>query len=86
MKERRLAPRRAINRIARFHSGLGTLPRECMVTDISDRGARLFTEAEVPDQFTLSLSGDGPEMRQECRVIWRLGGELGVEFIQPRPR
>ena len=86
MKDRRLTPRRPINRIARFSAGLGTLPRECMVTDISAHGARLFSEAEVPDQFTLSLSGDGPEVRQECRVIWRLGGELGVEFISTRSR
>jgi hypothetical protein len=85
-KERRLTPRRPINRIAKFHSGLGSLPRECMVTDISDRGARLYSEAEVPEQFTLSLSGDGVDVRQECRVIWRLGGELGVEFIGPRSR
>jgi hypothetical protein len=35
---------------------------------------------EVPARFHLIISGDRAT-RQECRVAWRLGGELGVEFI-----
>jgi hypothetical protein len=82
LKERRKAPRRPINRTAEFQLGLGSLPRTCMVTDISDTGARLFTEIiDVPERFTLSVSGEGVTYRHECRVIWRLGGELGVEFV-----
>lgn len=81
-KERRQAPRRAINRMAEFQAGLGSLPRACMVTNISDTGARLFTEiVDVPDRFTLSVTGEGGTVRRECRLIWRLGGELGVEFV-----
>jgi hypothetical protein len=30
--------------------------------------------------------GTCPLVRQECRVIWRLGGELGVEFVGTRSR
>jgi hypothetical protein len=56
------------------------------VTDISDRGARLYSELDLPERFTLSLSGDGVDVRQECRVVWRLGGELGVEFTDRRSR
>jgi len=52
-----------------------------MVTDISDAGARLYSEIEMPPTFTLSVFGDGVQVRRECRVVWRLGGELGVEFI-----
>ena len=84
-KERRKAPRHAINRMAEFQAGLGSLPRPCMVTDISDSGARLFTEiVDVPKRFTLSVIGDGGTVQRECRVIWRLGGELGVEFVERR--
>ena len=72
--------------MAKYHSGLGSLPRECMVTDISERGARLYSDADMPETFTLSLSGDGTEVRKECLVVWRLGGELGVEFIGRTPR
>jgi hypothetical protein len=57
-----------------------------MVTDISDHGARLYSELDVPERFTLSLSGDGIDIREECRVVWRLGGELGVEFTGRRAR
>jgi len=81
LKERRKAPRRAINRVAQFHTGPGALPRSCMITDISDNGARLYCDGAMPDTFLLSLSGEGVEARRECRVVWRLGGELGVEFV-----
>lgn len=86
LKDRRQSKRRTINRVAKFHSGIGALPRDCMVTDISEHGARLYSEAEMPEQFTLSLSGDGCDTRQECRVVWRLGGEIGVEFTGRRTR
>ena len=55
-----------------------------MVTDISDTGARLYSEIDMPPTFTLVVSGEGFRLRQECRVVWRLGGELGVEFIGGR--
>jgi hypothetical protein len=63
---------------------MGSLPRDCLVTDISERGARLYSEIDMPEEFTLSLSGEGFDMRQDCRVVWRLGSELGVEFVKPR--
>lgn len=84
IRERRQSPRRIINRLAQFQSEGGALPRDCMVTDISERGARLYCEIEMPDRFTLSLLGDGRETRRDCRVVWRLGGELGVEFTDLR--
>ena len=41
----------------------------------------LFSEAaNIPDQFRLLIDGDTP-LREECRVVWRLGGELGVTFV-----
>ena len=61
------------------------MPRPCMVTDISEGGARLYSEIEMPPVFTLAVSGDGVNVRRECRVVWRLGGELGVKFIDRDP-
>ena len=75
-----------INRVAHFQSEICPAPRACMVTNISEGGARLYTETDVPPTFTLSVSGDGVKLRRECRVVWRLGGELGVEFTDPAPR
>jgi hypothetical protein len=79
-KERRSLARRVINRVAQYHSGLGALPRTCMVTDISPGGARLYSETDLPDAFTLTVAVEDTEMRHECRVVWRLGGEVGVTF------
>lgn len=80
-KERRKLARRRINRVAQFHSEVSPLPRTCVVTDISEGGARLYSDIDMPPTFTLSVSGEGVNVRRECRVVWRLGGELGVEFI-----
>lgn len=80
LKERRKTPRRAINRVAQYYTGAGALPRSCFITDISDSGARLYCEADMPDTFILSVLDDGTEVRRDCRVVWRLGGELGIEF------
>jgi hypothetical protein len=81
VKERRSTLRRAINRVAQYHCGVGALPRTCMVTNISETGARLYSDTDMPDAFTLALSGEDVNVRRECRVVWRLGGELGVEFV-----
>ena len=57
--ERRRHRRYTINRIAKFQTDSGALPRDCMITDISKQGARLFADGvEVPDQFHLLISGD----------------------------
>jgi hypothetical protein len=79
--DRRKHRRHIINRIAKFQTDAGALPRDCMITDISKQGARLFADGiEVPDQFHLLISGEKGE-RKECRVVWRLGGEIGVTFV-----
>lgn len=84
--ERRQHRRYAINRIAKFQADSGSLPRDCMITDISKQGARLFADGvDVPDQFDLLISGD-KGVRRECQVVWRLGGEIGVAFVGPERR
>jgi hypothetical protein len=84
--ERRNAPRRVINRVAQYFANGSQLPRTCLVTDISDTGARLHSEAEMPDVFVLAVSGEGIDIKRECQVMWRLGYELGVEFVDTRDR
>lgn len=84
--ERRNAPRRVINRIAHYYSDGTQFPRTCLVTDISDSGARLYSENDIPNVFTLAVSGEGIDTKHECRVVWRLGHEMGVEFVRPHDR
>ena len=85
-KDRRKTTRRTINRLARYQCSPGSLPRTCMVTDISDGGARLYSETPLPDTFILSVKGEGIDgLRRQCQVVWRLGGECGVAFTGAAP-
>jgi hypothetical protein len=56
--------------------------RSCMVTDVSESGARLKLEksSELPDKFVLLLTSSGTARRM-CRVIWRSKKEAGVKFL-----
>ncbi len=80
-KERRREQRYVINRVAKFRTEPKALLRDCLVTDISKLGARLFVDGvEVPEQFELFVTGlEGT--RRQCNVMWRLGGEIGVAFV-----
>ena len=87
VEERRSSRRRMINRVAKIQFGSGTLPRDCLITDISDGGVRLHVEGfDIADEFTLLLSGDDIGAKERSyRVVWRLGYEVGAKFIG-RPR
>lgn len=54
----------------------------CVLLDVGDGGARLTLDRPeaLPDGFTLLLSEDGSDSRR-CRVAWRSGTEIGVEYL-----
>jgi hypothetical protein len=81
--ERRLSRRRVLNRIAKIRLGNGTLPRDCLITDISDGGVRLHVEGfDVSDEFVLLLSGDDIKSKERAyKVVWRSGYEIGAKFL-----
>jgi hypothetical protein len=56
-------------------------PHKCMLSDVSNTGARITTggDLETPPEFILFLSAEG-KTRRKCRVVWRDGASLGVEF------
>jgi hypothetical protein len=56
---------------------------KCMLSDVSNTGARIMTEGglEPPPEFVLFLSAEG-KTRRNCRVVWRDGASLGVEFTR----
>jgi hypothetical protein len=79
--ERRNNQRTTINRIAKLVAETGAPIGDCTIIDISDSGARLLCEnVTVPDTFRLVTDGNQP-IQEDCRVAWRLGCEIGVEFI-----
>jgi hypothetical protein len=82
--DRRQSLRRSIERVAKIHFGPGTLPRDCLITDISEGGVRLHVEGcDVPDEFVLFLSGNDIVSRERLyRVVWRLGYEIGAKFVR----
>jgi hypothetical protein len=81
--DRRRSRRRPVNRTAKILAGTGALPRECLVTDISDGGVRLHVEGfSVPEDFVLLLAGEEiAKSERAYRVVWRLGQEIGAKFV-----
>jgi hypothetical protein len=56
----------------------------CVLSDISDKGARLDVESveKIPDEFMLFLSNRGTP-RRYCTVAWRTEDQVGVKFEAP---
>ena len=77
---RRKFERRACRSLAKIQIGTGTLPRDCLITDISDGGVKVVAEHLVPPpEFTLIFSTGNP---RQCRLVWQIGCEFGAEFVR----
>ena len=80
--EKRGAPRYPLERLAKIQLGDDSPPCYCLVTDISDGGVRILLNGlDIPEEFVLLLSGDGPAKDGRYRVIWRLGNEVGAKLV-----
>lgn len=79
--EHRGAPRRRVLKagLVAYNDRHSTL--SCTVRDISATGARVRVDGSVspPDTFDLIVQIDGLEA--SCRVVWRNGPEVGVQFL-----
>jgi PilZ domain len=81
-EERRKGPRHSLERMAKIELGYDAPPTYCIVTDISEEGVRLYLNGlEVPDEFVLLLSGDGPAKDGRYKVVWRQGDEVGAKYV-----
>lgn len=67
---------------ARIDCGRGTRPLHCIVSDLSETGARmtLARDARLPDEFILVLTADG-RGRRRCRIARRDHLEVSVRFL-----
>ncbi len=80
LAERRQSPRARFNRAGHVHHDLTGL-RRCTIVDLSNGGARLCADDDLPPDFVLTINTDAGERRKSCRVIWRLEHEYGVRFL-----
>jgi len=79
LMNRRQSERRLCRRVAKIQFGTGSLPRDCVITDVSDGGVKIIAEhLEIPPEFTIILSTGSP---RQCRLAWRIGFEFGAQFV-----
>jgi PilZ domain len=81
--ENRKHPRRQIEIPVKVIAGGGSPLRDCVLTDISEIGAKLRIDSpeDTPDDFTIAFAPRGPFRR--CHVVWRTAAQLGVMFQNP---
>ena len=83
LSNRRRSERQAYKGSAKIQFGIGSLPRDCAVVDVSEGGVRMIVETlDIPAEFTLILSTGRP---RQCRLAWRIGCEFGAQFIDRDP-
>ena len=75
--------RALVRRCGWYVSLIGQQLRECTVWDESETGARLVVDAPetIPDSFHIYMTLDFTS-RRRCRVVWRSGTQIGVEFLR----
>jgi hypothetical protein len=79
LANRRKSERLQCRRVAKIQLGTGSLPRDCTITDVSDGGVKVIAEyVDIPAEFSIIFSTGRP---RQCRLAWRIGCELGAEFI-----
>jgi PilZ domain len=74
--DRRHAPRRKMLKTARvcWHNGAWT---ECVVRNLSEKGAQLEISGPVPETFDLVIPN---QLAGPCSVVWRQGNRVGIKF------
>jgi hypothetical protein len=79
LMNRRRSERRPCRRVAKIQFGTGSLPRDCTITDVSKGGVKVIAEyVDIPEEFTIIFASGDP---RQCRLAWRIGCELGAQFI-----
>jgi hypothetical protein len=80
MEEKRRVPRRRVLKAGTISFGLAA-GIDCVVRNISDKGALLMVESSVgiPNRFTLVIRADS--LKRDALVKWRRARSIGVEFV-----
>jgi len=82
--ERRGGDRKSVHTPAKCFLDHLNASVECIVLDVSRRGARLRISDSLvlPEEFDLLMSYQGE--RQRVRLRWRRQKDIGVEFVKPK--
>lgn len=80
--EQRHKSRKNVRIKAAIVDAAGAVVDECVVSNISESGAKLtgFKSTELPDKFDLILAKGGI-VRRHCAVAWRSEASMGVRFV-----
>jgi hypothetical protein len=78
MDDHRATPRQRVLKAGTIEFNGGAI--DCMVRNVSDRGAALdvTTPVGIPDKFTLVLPANG--FHRPCHIVWRKDRRVGVAF------
>ena len=78
--DQRKHARKTKHYIVRIRTGDGSPLVRGILSDLSERGARLSLSAEthIPLKFTMIFPSSGA---RQCRLVWRSGREIGVQFV-----
>jgi hypothetical protein len=62
-----------------YYGGVGVM--DCVIRNLSESGALLEVPdpSHLPNEFTLMLKLE--HKRRPCRVAWRAGSNVGINFI-----
>jgi hypothetical protein len=79
----RASQRALVRRCGWYVGSIGEQLRECTVWDESETGARLVVDAPeaIPDTFHIYMTLEFSS-RRRCRVVWRSGTQIGIEFLR----
>jgi hypothetical protein len=75
-----------MQRIAKIQFGTGSLPRDCMITDVSDGGVKVIAEyLDIPAEFTIIFS-DRPPAPMSAGMADRLRIRRSVRRLDRKPK
>ncbi len=83
--EKRTSRRKHLQFPARILSEHSNDPVPCLLTDISETGARVSLQSadKLPETETVTLVLSTQGVKRRCRIAWREGSDMGMEFIRP---
>ena len=82
--DKRDDPRVLVLKTGTIRHSAAAAATECAVLNVSASGACLLvpSDAAVAERFELVLDCDGTN--HHCRMVWREGARIGVEFVPQR--